>query len=313
MKRVKIFVKVGLSAVFGMIFVSSSLARQDVMHGLSTKFASIILTGLKPGMVFSFKEQTNLPFKVINKASSSEDLEVIAEIPEKRHLKEGYEPIPDPSWIKIHPSQFKLGPEESANCDIIISIPEGKEYENRHFQASIVAQTAARGGPDGVAMSFAMQTKLRFSTGPSLEAVLREYQKKVLEALKITVEPMSLYLSDVPLGEEIELGSGSEYSTIRLGNFSEETYKLKFKIPKNLDSYGISKDYKSAPDMSWLKLKKGKMKIKGGRIESIGMSLKIPDKEEYRDKNFAFVVVAEILDLDVPVSVFGRVYIKTRR
>jgi len=156
---------------------------------------------------------------------------------------------------------------------------------------------------------YARQSIARKQKG-TIEAKL---QKKVLEALKITVEPMSLYLSDVPLGEEIELGSGSEYSTIRLGNFSEETYKLKFKIPKNLDSYGISKDYKSAPDMSWLKLKKGKMKIKGGRIESIGMSLKIPDKEEYRDKNFAFVVVAEILDLDVPVSVFGRVYIKTRR
>ena len=198
------------------------------------------------------------------------------------------------------------------DCDLIISIPEGKEYENRHFQANIVATSLPTGVPGGVAISFALQTRLRFSTGPTPELVRRAYQKKVLDALKIDIAPMSLYLTDIPVGEKIELGSG-EYSTVRLGNYSEKTYKIKLEKTRNVGSYALSKDYEPAPDISWLKFKKEKIKIKGSKIKSIKMTLEIPDKDEYRDKKFAFVVVAQILDLDVPVSIFARVYIKTKK
>ena len=94
-------------------------------------------------------------------------------------------------------------------------------------------------------------------------------------------------------------------------NRSRKDYKIGFKKPANMKSYGLAKDYSPAPDRNWLKFIKDRIKLKGRKIEDIKMSLEIPDGDEYRGKNYAFVIVAEILELGIPVQLFARIYVKT--
>ncbi|MFC2048945.1 hypothetical protein ACFLR5_01840, partial [Elusimicrobiota bacterium] len=132
MKRKRVLFLAVLSTLVVICQCPLKAAEKRIMQGLSTKFADIILSGLKPGMVYSFIKSQKLPYKVINKSPSPADIEIIIEIPRENHMKEGYEPIPDPSWIKATPADFRLQPNEASSCDLIISVPEGEEYANRH-------------------------------------------------------------------------------------------------------------------------------------------------------------------------------------
>ncbi len=286
--------------------------KKSMSAGLSTKFADIILSGLRPGMVYSMKQEQNLGFKVMNSASGAIEVEVVIEPPNKSNLREGYIAIPDPGWIRITPQRFILQSGELSDCDIVLSIPDKEEYLNKHFQASIITQTVTKPSSKGVAISIALQSRFRFSTGPTPAAVMDEYRKKVLEALNLDVAPLSLYLSDVAVGEVIEMGK-DDYETLQIVNRSKQSYKVEFKKPGEMLSYGISSGYSPAPDTSWLKFKKKRVKVKPKKIQDIRMKLTIPDKEEYRGKSYAFIVVGNVQGFDLPIQVYGRVYVKTRK
>ena len=280
-------------------------------QGLSLNYADVILSGMKPGMVYSLKKEKGLPYGITNHSAEKTDIEVSVEKPIKGQLKPGYEAIPDVSWVSVSPAKFSLEPKESIECDAIISIPSDKKYANRQYQAMIVAKTATKPWQKGVAIAFALASRLRFSTGPRPEQFASEYRKKIFEALKIELSPLSFFLSKVPIGKKVKLGS-EEFSTLQIVNKGRKNYKVEFSLAGNPRNYGLTKDYEPLPKEIRVKFKKKKMKTKKRSISDVVMELKIPDKEEFYDKSFAFVVVGRILGFDIPIELFSRVYFKTQ-
>ena len=311
MRRKRTFWLLALSAVFLIMLSNAVLCKRKPGQGLSTKFSDIILGNLKPGMVYSLKKERGLPYKVMNTGDTKRTLEIKVEKPGGGQLKPGYEPIPDPAWIRIIPERFELAPGEESNCDIIISIPQDEKFANRHFQALLVTMPVFFPDEPGVHLAFAIASRFRFSTGPTPVEVLVENRRKILEALKIEIAPFNLHVSEIPTGKVIRLGKG-EYPTLQLVNRGKESYKLKFGIADDPSRYGLAKDYIAAPDKTWLKILRKTMKVKQRQIKDIGMELNIPDKEEYKGKFFAFVVIGEIEGLDFPVRIYSRLYIKTK-
>jgi len=292
------------------LFANSLFAQQEVRHGLSTKFTDVILSGLKPGMVYSIKKEQGLPYKVMNKTDREIDVEVVVEKPSSSELREGYEPVPDVSWVKVFPTIFHLEPGEGTDCDVIISIPNEGEYANRHFQIMLVTQTVEKPGIRGIAIGFALASRLRFSTGPTPVEVLEEHRRKVLEALKMDLAPFSLFLSELPVGKKIKL-DGKKFSTLQLVNRGNENYRIEFYLAKNPERYGLRKDYQPMPEAIEVDFGKKKMESKERSINDVIIEMGIPDEEEFYGKNFAFVVVAKILWFDIPIELYSRVYFKT--
>lgn len=292
------------------LLLFSTLLFTHEAHGLSTKFADVLLSGMKPGMVYSIKAEKGLTYKVLNNSNEAKNVEVVIEKPSSRQLKSGYEVIPDISWIKVHPQTFHLKPGESTDCDIILSIPADEKYTNRHFQTMLITQTVAEPDARGVAISYALASRLRFSTGPTPEKVMSEYRKKVLEALKIDLTPLSLFVSEVSVGEVVRL-DGDEFSTLQMINRGKEDYKVEFELAKNHKMYGLAKDYEPIPEEIKVKFKKRKVRSRKRSINDVIMELKIPDKEEFYGKSFAFVVIAKIILENFPVELFARVYFET--
>lgn len=278
---------------------------------LSTKFTDIILSGLKPGMVYSLKKEKNVTYKVLNESDEAEDVEVVVEIPNSWQMKPGYEPIPDVSWVKLNPTDYHLKPGESTDSDIILVIPDDEKYANRHFQAMLVTQSIPKPQKvSGVAISFAIAHRIRFSTGPRPETVMEEHRKRVLEALKLELSPLSLFLPELSVGEKVIL-DGDDFSTVQIVNRARENYKIEFQLAREPRSYGLTGDYVPIPEEIEVKFKKKKMRSKKRSISEIIIELKIPDKEEFYGKSFAFVVIGQIKGLDFPVELFSRVYFKT--
>lgn len=112
--------------------------------GLSTHFIETTLEDLELGKSYSIKEETGKALVVVNTTEDKTvDIEIEPEIPVDYNLLPDYEPVPDVSWVKIEKNYFEaIAPGEKAETDIIIIIPEDKEYYGRKYQLYIYSHTA---------------------------------------------------------------------------------------------------------------------------------------------------------------------------
>ena len=110
--------------------------------GLTTAFSEVTLENLEIGKSYSTKEVANLALEVVNTGKEEVDLKMELLMPQEQELKQGYEPIPSLSWIKLEKTEFtKIMPNHTAVTDVLISIPDQKEYKGKKYQAYIWSHT----------------------------------------------------------------------------------------------------------------------------------------------------------------------------
>ena len=301
-----------LNIIAAVLLASQAFAS---LHSLTAKFSDVILSGMKPGMVYSLKKERNIPYTVANNTAMEREVEVIIQKPIGIQMKGNYEPIPDISWISIFPSRFKLGPGESMDCDIIISILPDSQYENRHFQAMIITKSIEksimRGGSAGVSVDLAIASRIRFSTGPRPEKIMDEYRQRVFSALQLEISPLSLFVRDaLPLGKKVKI-DGVNFEVPQVVNKGRESYKLAMALSPRPQEYGLNTEYEALPAEVKVKIKKKKVTSKPRSFTDIAMEIEIPDGEEFYGKKYALVVVGNLQGFDIPIELFGRVYFRT--
>ncbi len=277
----------------------------------STSFADVILSNMKVGMVYSLKQEKGLPYTVTNLSEEPIDIEIIVQKPLPQELQEGYEAVPDISWVKVFPTVFRLEPGEKMNCDIIISIPDDEKYKNRHFQINLLTQTAPRAvGGGGLGISMAFRSRMRFSTGLTPMKVLDDHRRRIFDALKMELSPLSLFLPEISIGKSVRL-DGRELSTLQMVNKGRENHRIEFHIAENPKNYGLIKGYEPIPEEIKVTFRRKNMRARRRSITDVIMDIKVPDKEEFYGRSFAFVVIGKVLGLDIPINLFARVYFKT--
>ncbi|MFH1753563.1 MAG: hypothetical protein ABH875_05215, partial [Candidatus Omnitrophota bacterium] len=111
--------------------------------GLSTTFIEETLEGLEPGKTYSIEEVNRRPLIVKNTTEDmTVDIAIEPELPVDYNLVPGYEPLPDTSWVMIEKTEFKeVGPGQSAETDVIISIPLEAGHRGKKYQIYIYSHT----------------------------------------------------------------------------------------------------------------------------------------------------------------------------
>jgi len=282
-------------------------------YNVGTKFADVIMEHVTPGKVYNLRTMRNLPYRVFNESNGEVDLSVSVQIPVPDQMKPGYEAIPDPSWVRVVPNRFKLQKGEQGLVDVILQVPEGQEYVGRHFQAHILCQTAdpQPGEVTSLAFGVSLQSRLRFSVASAGPEEIRRLQKKgIYQMLNFTLEPDSQHVPGfVQPGKTVVL---SETARVSLINRSPQKLEFSLKSVNPPDGMAPPSGYE-AGDPSWLKLKTAKLKVSGETIKGIDMELTIPDKPELRGKRFMFVLQAGLEGREIPVEVYGRLYVNVAK
>jgi len=252
----------------------------------------------------------NLPYRIENHSNGEADMQVLVEIPPAHEMKPGYEPIPDPSWVRVVPNRIKLQAGEEGLVDVILQVPEGKENIGHHYQARILCQTAEapQTGQTALAFGVSLASRLRFSVGSAGPAEVQRLQKLgIYQMLNFTLEPDSQYVpGEVKPGEKVKLSDRG----VRFSLINRATQALDFTVKPVSAPAGMT-----APsgypfgDPSWLKVLKPKIKSPPESIKGVDMELEIPDKPEVRGKRYTFVVQAGLEGREIPVEVFGRIYV----
>lgn len=295
----------------GGILLAALISPGAAQNRIGTKFADVIMEQVIPGKLYNLRTMRNLPYRVHNESAGPVDLKISVEIPQKETLKPGYEAIPDPAWVQIVPSSMKLKEGEQGLADIILQVPDEPSYRHRHFQAHIVCTTAdpPPGQTTGLAFVMAIASRLRFSVAsPGPEEIRRQQKSGLYQQLNFTLEPDILNVPGfIASGKRQDLSErGGRLSLVNRG-----AQKLRFslKVVSPPEGLVLASGYELAPDLSWLSVTPGTLKVPSDSIKSATLSLDVPDKPEHRGKRYAFVVQATLTGREIPVEVYSRVYV----
>lgn len=281
---------------------SSALETAQAAIGLSTRFVDVTLEYVPVGRPLNLRRLRNIPYTVKNTGSAPINVKVDVTLPKKDQIREGYEAIPDPTWIQIVPNIFTIPAGQTAYAEMVIQIPEKPEFTGKHYQSTIWAHTQ-----NGGLFAAGTESNFKFSTGPGPETLKEEAKEKVMMTLDFDITPAEIYVSGVEPGKKVNLNSLIQ-KKLKVANRAATPIHLKFKSVPWSNQVILPAGYESAPDPSWLSLKPNDEIIKEDRIATIDPILTIPPGDEHRGKRYAFLVKADIV-LGIDVDMFTKVLV----
>jgi hypothetical protein len=87
---------------------------------------------------YNVKKGQNKSIRVANYATDPLPIRLTSEAWDKRlYMPEGYEPLPDPSWITIKPAEQTIEGEQIGSFNVEINIPDNAKHRGKKYAALI--------------------------------------------------------------------------------------------------------------------------------------------------------------------------------
>jgi len=285
--------------------------------GIAMRFVDVTLENVEPGANFNLRVIRNLPLVVTNQdEEAGADIVVESNIPTAKEMKEGYEPIPDSSWIKAVPARFHLGPKASAAVDVIVTIPDDPKLIGHHYEAILWVHTdaqknAMQGG--GLLLQAGLRSRFRMSIktmGPA--SLQREKKLKKLATINtnFSVNPDTILIPHLAVGRAVDLKESNKAS-LKIVNQSDDPIKLKLTPIERDPNIVPQGDFIWAPDFKWVKLSPEIINVPGNAIKEVKMTVTVPDKPEFRNKKYAILMRTTLADDDLPIAYHNVLYFTT--
>jgi|CXWL01.1.fsa_nt_gi hypothetical protein len=99
---------------------------------------TLYLTGVPVGKAYDTRKEAKKSLRVANFAA--DELKVLLTVEKwdsRFSMPEGYQMIPDVSWIKMKTSTVTVGPEEIGQAGLIVDVPDKPEYKGQRWAAMV--------------------------------------------------------------------------------------------------------------------------------------------------------------------------------
>ena len=297
----------------GIFALLLSIHRGAIGAGLSTKFGEVKLANLKIGQTYSMRELVNFPLQVVNTGDATVDLKVDVILPKAEDAKEGYEPIPDTSWVKLEKDFFTLEPGQTAISDVLIKIPDDEKYFGKGFEVDIWSRTVPRGRSGTLAVGLKSRLLLGIARERATsEEITKQKKRKMVGNVNFSIVPYKFEFQDIEVGKKINIEKMfNEILKVVNPNNEKLTIKL-YSISLREAELTPDAGFTACPDPAFLSFSDKKFTVKGNSIKLVKMHLNFPDRNEYKGKKYLFIISARIEGQEVPVEVFARVYVTTK-
>ncbi|MBI3296915.1 MAG: hypothetical protein HYZ75_02035 [Elusimicrobia bacterium] len=257
--------------------------------GISTQFVDVEFDRLKPGGVYNLREISGVPYSIKNRGGLPVEVFLEVQSPSTSAVTSPYEALPDPSWFELSPASLRIEPNSIGFADIIVRIPDDPALKGRHFQAKIWARTNKFG-----VYSLGVDSRLRFSIGPSPEAVERKALREAVVSLNYDLWPNALYVKAAKTGVVYDV-KGEEKKSHLLTNRGEETLTL---VPEAVGwpvgSLPLpSGGWETLPDLSWVKFEPAEIAVDALAVKEFKMRIENAP-EALKGRKFAFLIALKL-------------------
>jgi hypothetical protein len=163
-KRAPACRQAGLLAPLSMAFALSIAAPLRAAEGLSTEFADVMVDNIPLGVAYKVIGPGLKGLALRNLGDKMVRVQVDALTPSAAQLRRGAAPIPDVSWIQIHPTVVEVAPRTERECEILVTVPAQKKFRKRHYQVMLWSHGVPT-GEKGMTVSAGLLSRLQFKTG----------------------------------------------------------------------------------------------------------------------------------------------------
>ncbi|MEW6103968.1 MAG: hypothetical protein AB1630_09210 [bacterium] len=262
--------------------------------GLATELGEAVLDGLVMGQDYNLRE-LGLPFTVIN--TGDEEIELVIEPVIPDSPKQGYEPIPEISWVNISQTSFNLKPKERALSDIIIKIPEDKSHIGKKYQVNIWSHTKEELGAISVGLSSRLLLHIKEE---------QEIPPKMPETMAFGLIPESLMIKGVKPGYVFEVNV-----PLIIENKQGVPMDCTLETIRVSSSYiSLDEGWEDCPNPGFLILDERDISLKPWERKEVKLYLAFVKDKGYRKKNYLFIV--RLKGITIPLALYSKVYVKTK-
>jgi hypothetical protein len=272
--------------------------------GISTRFGDVTVENLRIGNRYSMRDVARLPLVIENKSDKTIDLRIDVLAPANNELKPGYKPIPDISWIQLEKKELTIGPGMHGETDVFIVIPDSREFEDQKYQVYIWSHTV------GGAIGLGLKSRLRFDTISESSATEGESEENAGGTFEFETEPLEIVLEKVEPGRSFDVEKETGI-VLKIKNNAKGSKAFLVKSIRVSDSYAeLPKGFLECPYPSFLILEtEPQFTLPAGIEKKIPLYLNFPDREEYRGKNYLFLIHI----LQESVGIYSKVYVSTAK
>lgn len=256
---------------------------------LLTRLAKVHIQNLDVGADYSSKELGNFTVDVFNDSELNFDVVMEVMAPNKAELEQGYEAIPDVSWIKLEQDKFNVTPQHWISAPVSISIPDNKEYLGKKYQAYILSRTLS---PEGqIGLGIGLKSKVMITINDTVPEAGQE-KRTISGDIHFLTEPEMVHFKDVRIARQYTLADSLE-KRIRIKNQSDGklTYKVEsIDAKESLLPVDRLKDYEAGIDPNDIVVDTPEFELNPGEEKDIAFTLQLPKKKEYRQKNLMYIL-----------------------
>lgn len=272
--------------------------------GISTPFTEVVVNNLSIGKNYTIGQKVSRQLRVRNKGKDSIELKMEILVPSKSELKEGYEPIPDVSWIELEKDYFSVEPSKDAVTDVNVTIPRDKKYLGKKYQAYIWSHTAGKGN---LPIALGLKSRLLLEISEKERDISKEFAGRY----DFAVFPDEMVLENIRIGKVCDIKKivGKVLEVKNLSRYSH-IYQLRSISAKRAGAT-VENGYEDCPDPDFLTFDKADFGLKGKKKGKVKMYLNFPQKEEYTGKKYVFVIRIRLREEEFLLNRYLKLYVTT--
>lgn len=281
-----------------------SLPQDGNTGGISTSFTEVVVRNLSIGKNSAIGQKVGRQLRVRNKGKNSIELKIEVLVPSKSELKQGYEPIPDASWIELEKDYFSVEPSENAVTDVIVTIPRDKKYLGKKYQAYIWSHTVGKGK---LPIALGLKSRLLLEISEKERDLSQEFAGR----FDFAVFPDEMLLENIKIGGVYDIKKVVR-KVLEVKNLSRYPHIYEIRsISAKRAGIGIENGYEDCPDPDFLTFNKSKFGLKKKKKTRVKMYLNFPKREEYAGKKYVFVIRIRLLEEEFLLNRYLKIYATT--
>ncbi|MDD5131452.1 MAG: hypothetical protein PHH44_02200 [bacterium] len=296
------------STMLVLVCCFTAFASPLLAAGLTANFGEVLIEDLKIGYPFSTRDKANLPYIITNVGYKTIDIKVEVVVPSAQELKKGYEPIPDPAWIKLERNFFSLKPNEQGSTDLVFNIPNDDKLLGKKFDAIVYPYTF-----EGI-LKIGVNSHVLFTIdkekGPyPIYLDAKSFKDKVA----FEVSPLEMFVKNVPVGKKVDLKKHSK-TVLKITNTTDQECRFYLNSIKVKESSASLKEgYQDTPDANILSFDEKMIRIKPKETKEVKLYLTFPSGKEFTGKDYMFILPIVTGEQDAPLIRYAYLYVTTKK
>jgi hypothetical protein len=127
---------------------------------LSTTLVSLDMGTIPIGTERRIEDTQGTSLRIIYHGAERAEITVDVQTPGS-NVQTGYEPIPDPAWVVVRPSSFRIFPDQEVECEAVLTVPRDKRWRGRKYEVWLYTRLVPS-QVSGVALHGGLRTRVRF-------------------------------------------------------------------------------------------------------------------------------------------------------